>query len=255
MQSDINYLQRSKFLMTVAIVIGVVSLLLSIVKNMVTNHWALNRDNVACIPAETEQSHPIVYRQTTMHPAAQDALLKSFVESYVHLTLDEQIVDYHQVSNSENYKDAKLSKSKLTAIEMSTGIEKALNMKKYSQSNELYYSLKKGNLGWVFLIDDILIHGVPESGSVLAVVRGEYQVTYDKAKADLPHQLWGYREIHLLINQGIPTENSSGAYNNKYGWFVTWSATQTLTPDQKEKLSERTFDYYHMKEIQGVNKK
>ena len=249
MQDEIKYLQKTKILMTIAIAIGIFSLLLSIVKDFVTQHWALNRDNVVCIPSEVEHGYPMVYRQTTMHPTEQDALLKSVVEAYVHYTQDEQIVDYHQVSSNENYQEARLSKYKLLAIEMSSGVEKALNMKKYSKSNDMYYTLKKGNLGWVFLIDDILIHWIPESGSVLAVVRGEYQVTYDKSKTDLPHQLWGYKEIYLMLDQGVPTESSKGGYSNKYGWFVTWSSTQEVAPDKIQKLNDRSYNYYTMRDI------
>jgi hypothetical protein len=194
----------------------------------------------------------MVYRQTTMNPTEQDALLKEFVEHYIHFTQDEQIVDYHAVTSAERYKDGRLSYAKWAAIEMSEGIEKALNMKRYSTSNETFYTLKQGNMGWVFLIDDLMLMGDPHSGSVIAVVRGEFQVTYDKVKSDLPSKLWGYREIHLVLNQGLPEFNDkTGKYENKYGWYVTWSHTETLTPDQKDKLSARSNDYYLLKDIKN----
>lgn len=249
MQSDIKFLKKSQAMMTAAILCGVVCLTLSYAKNFVMERWALSRDNVACIPAESEHSFPIVYRQSADHPVENDALIKSFVDAYIHLTLNEQIVDYHAPSGATRYKDAMLSKAKWAAIEMSTGLERSLNMKRYEESSEVFYTLKKANVGWIFLVDDIMIKGIPESGTVYAVVRGEFQVTYDKVKSDLPNKLWGYREIHLLVNQGIPSGNmENGQYNNKYGWYVTWSANNTLTPDQKDKLGNRTADFYMMKD-------
>jgi hypothetical protein len=245
MQTEIGYLKKSQGWMIIALAISVISFALLLLNIIAVKHWALERDNVACIPADVEHAEPMVYRQTTIHPTEQDSLLKEFVDSYIHLTQDEQIVDYHSPTSDSRYKDARLNYSRWGAISMSEGIERSLNMKRYSSSDETFYTLKRGNVGWVFNIDDILIHGAPQTGTILAVVRGEFQMTYDKVKLDLPAHLWGYREIHLLINQGIPRYNEKdGKYENKYGWYVTWSHSENLTPAQKEKLSERSSDYY-----------
>ena len=231
-----------------ASILGALALGASVFKNIVTENWAKSRNTVACVPADTEQAFPFAYHQTSSHPIYNDATIKSFVEEYIHATLDEQIVDYHKVSNNQRYDNARLSRQKWKAIEMSCCGEKALNLQKYTESNEVFYTLKQGNMGWVFLIDDILIMPGQKNGAVLAVVRGEFQVTFDKVKKDLPPRLWGYREIHLIINEGVPIESSKDEVINKYGLFVASSSMQTLSPEQKAQRSKRNHDYYLRKE-------
>lgn len=241
---ETKYLKKTNALLTFAIILGVLALGASVFKNIITENWAKSRNTVACIPAESEYAFPIVYHQTSAHPIPNDALVKSFVEEYIHLTLDEQIVDYHKVTNNQRYNDARLSQSRWQAIEMSCCAEKALNLQRYTESNEVFYTLKQGNMGWVFLIDDILIMPGQKNGATLAVVRGEFQVTFDKVKVDLPPRLWGYREITLLINEGVPVEDTKGNFVNKYGMFVAWSSMQTLSPEQKESRANRNHEYY-----------
>jgi hypothetical protein len=250
MENEINYLRKSQGWMTIALLIGVIAFILLIGTIMSVKHWALDRDNVACIPADIEHAEPMVYRQTTIHPTEQDALLKEFVDTYVHLTQDEQIVDYNSPTNDGRYKDVRLNYSRWGAIELSEGIERSLNMQRYKASDEIFYTLKRGNIGWVFNIDDLIIHGAPQTGVVLAVVRGSFQVTYDKVKSDLPAHLWGYREITLLITQGIPRfDEKNSRYENKSGWYVTWSHSQNLNPADFERLSQRSSDYYLQEEF------
>jgi hypothetical protein len=250
MNSDTNYLKSARTMMIIAITFTIIAFGLSTIKDFVTERWALKKQNIACIPADVDHSFPLVYRQTAMNVTEQDALLKSFVYNYIHLTQDDQIVDYHAISNSERLKDAMLSKSRYAAIQMSLGIERGLNMKRYEESSEKYTVLKKGNMGFLFFIDDIIIQGIPQSGSVQAVIRGEVQLTYDKNKTDQRNRFWGYKQIFLTINQGIPQTNpKDDSYENKYGWYVTWSVTQELTPDEKEKLSSKSSDYYLLNEL------
>lgn len=247
---DLENLKKAQGVMLIAIILGITSLVFSIVKNITTERWLSQKNMVACIPADTEFAHPIVYHQTAANPIQSDAMLKTFVAEYIRLTQNESLVDYHKISQNQRYDKAQLSQSKWKSIEMSTGAEKALNMDKYSKSSEIFKTLDQGNMGWVFLIDDILIFDGGNTGTILAVVRGEFQVTYDKVKVDLPSKLWGYREIHLLINQGVPleTEEANDEYINQYGLFVSWSNTNILTPDQKDKLTLRNSNYYMMKE-------
>ena len=245
-----NSLKRAQGMLYIAITVGVFALFASVVKNIVTERWLKEKDMVACIPADTEASHPIVYHQTIQNPIIDDAYIKSFVEEYVHLTQDEQIVDYHQVTSNARYQNARLSQAKWKAIEMSVGTEKALNMEKYYQSNEIFYTLQQGNMGWVFLIDDIILKAVPNSGAVLAVVRGEFQVTYDRVKVDMPPRFWGYREMRFMINQGNETIDSKENELNKYGVYVAWSNVEILTPEQKEARFKRNYDYYLLEEHQ-----
>lgn len=243
---SIKDLKKMQAFVTLALVIAAISLLASIVKNMVIEQWAKSRDEVACVPADTEQAFPFVYAQTAFNSTQNDAVLKSFVEQYIHYTQDEQIVNYHAISKDGRYDNIRLSESKLKAIEMSVdeSAERALNMKKYADSNDTLQSLKKCNCGWIFLIDDIILTQSVNVGITVAVVRGEFQVTYDRVKTELPSELWGYREIVLELHQGIPTKDAKDNNLNKYGIFVNWSFTRILSSTEKIKLSERNYDYY-----------
>lgn len=245
----LDSLKKAQGIMTFAIILGVLALVMSIVKNIATERWLAQKNMVACVPADVENSFPMVYYQTAAHPLQSDAYMKSFINEYVSLTLDENAVDYHQLTQHQRYDKARLSQSKWKAIEMSVGAEKALNMQRYADSDQVYKIIDQGKMGWVFLIDDILLFPGQNTGTTLAVVRGEFQVTFDKVKVDLPPRLWGYREMHFLINQGVPTEDTKGDnYINQYGLYVSWSNTNILTPEQKEKLSSRNSNYYMMEE-------
>lgn len=246
---NIKELKKIQSYIIIALIIASVSLFASIIKNMVTERWAKSRDVVACIPADTDNSYPMVYAQSEYHPVQSDALLKSFVEEYIRNSQDQQFVNYHTISKDGRYENIKLSNALLKAIEMSAdnSLEKALNMKKYGESYDTLQMLKKCNCGWQFLIDDMLLFPSVNAGETVAVVRGEFQITYDITKIDLPNELWGYREITLLLKQQIPTKDAKGNYLNKYGIFVTWSYTRILSSIDRELLSLRNYDYY-MKE-------
>jgi hypothetical protein len=245
----LDSLKKAQGIMMVAIALGVIALLMSVVKNVVTERWLSQKNTVACIPADVEHAHPLVYHQTASNPVQNDAYMKSFVYEYLALTLNENAVDYHQLTQNQRYDKARLSQSKWKSIEMSVGAERALNMERYADSDKVYKILDQGKMGWVFLVDDLLLFSGPNTGTTLVVVRGEFQVTFDKVKVDLPPRLWGYREIHLLIQQGVPVEAKDGeSYINQYGLYVSWSNTNILTPEQKDKLAERNMNYYLMEE-------
>lgn len=245
----LDNLKRAQSIMILAITLGILALGMSVFKNIVTERWLSQKNTVACIPSDVEHAHPLVYHQTAANPVQSDAFVKSFVAEYIRLTENEAVIDYHQLSQNQRYDKAQLSQAKWKAIEMSVGAERALNMDKYSNSKDIFKVLDQGDMGWVFLIDDILLFDGHNTGTTLAVIRGEFQVTFDKVKVDLPPRLWGYREIHLLINQGVPLESSNGEnYVNQYGLYVSWSNTNILTPEQKDKMSERNANYYLMKE-------
>jgi hypothetical protein len=249
---EMTIIKRTQFLAIAAMAAGAIALSLSTVKSFLLNRWVSKRENVACVPADAEYTHPVVYRQTFSHPVDSDAKLKTFVEQYVHLTEDESIVDYHAVTTHERYDKAKLSKNKWQAIEMSTGLEKINRMRSYGDSNELYRMISDGGVGWNFLIDEIIIHGIPQTGPILAIVRGQYQVTYDKAKVDLPHKLWGYKELRFIIIQGAPSKDAAGNYLNKTGLFVNWSQSEDISPEDREKLTNADKDVY-LKPIESEN--
>lgn len=247
MRETERFKQMNRYLV-LAMIMGGLALVSSFVKNIFTEKWAKNRNKVACIPADINSPLPLVYHQTSSHPVYNDSEIKAFVEEYIHATLDEQIVDYHKATNNKRYDNARLSRKKWKAIEMSCCAEKASNFKRYAESNEVFYTLQQGNMGWIFLIDDIMIIPGQRSGAVVAVVRGEFQVTYDRVKADLPPRLWGYREITLIINEGLPIEDTKDNIINKFGYYVAFSSMQTLTPKQKANRTQRNYDYYLRKE-------
>lgn len=243
---NIRDLKKLQAYITLAIVVGIIAGFSSVVKNIVTERWAKSRDMVACIPSEITQAYPLVYAQTAYHPVQSDAMVKSFVEQYIHLTQDEQIINYHALSKDGRYNSVKLSEDKLKAIEMAApeSPERAMNMKKYADSQDTLQRLKKCDCGWVFLIDDILVLPDLQSGSSIAIVRGEFQVTYDRIKTELPDRLWGYREIVLQLEQGIPTQDTTDNYLNQNGIYVRWSYSRLLSSGEREKLEKRNYDYY-----------
>lgn len=244
----ITDLRRAKGIMTVAIALGVVSLFMSMFKNVITERWLKQKTNVACVPADVENSHPFIYRQSAYNSVQNDAYVKSFIEEYIRLTQNEQTVDYHRLSQNDRYDKARLSEAKWKAIEMSSGIERAANMKRYGDSSEIFKQLDTSNMGWVFLVDDLLLFQI-SNGNMLAIVRGEFQVTYDRVKRELPAKLWGYREIQLIIEQSVPVDGEEDdEYVNKYGLYVVESNVRVLSQEQKNKLSKRTKDYYLLEE-------
>lgn len=255
MENDIKFIKRAQSALMIAIFFMVTAIILSFLKAFVMERWALKRDNVACVPADVEFGHPMVYHQSAANSVNQDAFIKTFVAQYVHLTQDEQIIDYHTVRPEDRYKDAQLSSSKWSAIQMSLGKEKEYNVRAYAKSSDNFYILKKNNMGWNFLIDDILLFGAPHTGSVLAVVRGQFQVTYDNSKTEVPPHLWGYREIYLLLGQGEPSIGKNGDFINKYGWYVTWSSMQKISQDKKNKLSLLNQDYYLLDDFKSYDSK
>ena len=101
--NETKYLKKTNALLLLAIILGVLSLGASVFKNIITENWAKSRNTVACIPADVEYSFPFAYHQSSAHPVQNDALIKTFVEEYIHMSLDEQIVDYHKVTNNQRY--------------------------------------------------------------------------------------------------------------------------------------------------------
>lgn len=238
-----NGLKKIQGIMAISIILVIIALLSSVIKNVVLERWLSQKEFVSCIPADVSNTHPFTYHQTINNPVQSDALIKSFVEEYVHLVYNEQIVDYHQVTDHDRYKNSNNSEAKRKAMNMSAGPELGLNERRYVDSNEVFYRLQKSNMGWIFNIDDILVFPGQNNGATLIIVRGSYQVTYDKVKVDLPSSLWGYREVVLLVQQMMPTEDKEGDVN-KNGLFVTYSTENILTPAKKTELDDKAYNYY-----------
>lgn len=241
MKENKNPYDQARTLLLAGIVISALTLIGTFASTIMTKNWAKNRDTIACVPTDIEHSFPIVYHQTAFNPTTNEALVKTFVQKYVEFSQNEQVVDYHRPSNNSRYKYNLLSEYKEKAVNMSIGSAEIKNKEKWANSPDVYETLKKSNAGWIFLIDDIIMDFIPESGVYLAVVRGEFQVTFDKAK--LPnsyHALWGYKEIHLLIQQGV----SRGDKVNKYGLYVSEEKVYSLSSKEKEKYTQRVHDHY-----------
>jgi len=243
---NIRQIKKMQSYIVFALILAVISLLASIAKNMVIEQWAKSRDVVACVPTEIEEPFPMVYAQTSAHPIKSDAALKNFVEQYIHAAFNEQAVDFHQISNDGRYDSVRLSASKLKAIEMSMpdSLARTLNMKRYADSPQTLQMLKKCNCGWIFNIDDIIVKQDVNSAKTFVWVRGEFQVTYDDVKVQLPDELWGYREISLAIEQGVPMIDAKGNNLNRDGRYVSFEYTRLLSSDDKEKLTDKKYNFY-----------
>lgn len=244
---EIDSLVKAQGYLKVAYLFGFIAAITWLARGVVVEHWATTRDLTACIPAETDSSFPMVYQLNSSHPVDDRTKMTSFIEKYVHLTEDEQIVDYTRVTQDSRYDKTKLSSSLWQATGMSLNKEKTLNMKKYADSYEVYRILDQGNVGWVFLIDSILTQGVEESGYTVVVVRGHYQQTFDRVKLDLPAQLWGYKEIRYFVQQGSPVFEGEGVNQraiNRWGYYVAWSMKETIPQEVAQRLRERDSRYY-----------
>ena len=198
-------------------------------------HWVNKKKTLVCIPNKLEYTYPLVYQQSQINPPNDDAMLKQFIAKYIRLSMNEEVVDYFRVSNDRRYDKARLSKAKWEAIQMTEGIERQLALTRYSKSNEMFNMLEASNTGWTFLIDAILVKAAPGARGWVAIVYGEYQMTRDKVKTELPHQFYGYKEIILFISQQAPTiDKENGKVLNKPGLYVNMSEIRTLSAESRE---------------------
>lgn len=238
---EIQSNKRVQKTLILALASCLISAVLVFVKSIIVDRAALRRESVSCVPVDQELTFPLVYHQTSANPVNTDALVKTFILEYISLTQDENYINYHATTDNSRYDEAKLSEGLWKALEMSVGIEKALIQKKYADSVDTFKFLKANNVGWVFLPDAILINSLPEAGSYRVVVRGEFQITYDKAKIDVPHGLLGYKEITYVLVQADPTEDRSGEPLNKSGLFVAYSQVEDLDPMKRSEYYKKDF--------------
>src|SRR5690606_10469997 len=106
-----------------------------------------------------------VYIQSAAHPINHDAKMQLFIEEYVHLTRNEQIIDFHKLvaeeSGEKRFDKARLSDAKWKAIFMAKGAERGLNEKRYAESSDIYNILDKDKKSIIFFIDEIITMPVP----------------------------------------------------------------------------------------------
>lgn len=238
--SETKRMKNAQFLSIVALGFCLISVLLNIARGYVLDAWVAKKENVVCVPSDSEYTFPIVHSQSFYNPVYEDAKVKTFVAEYIRLTKNESVVDYHSVTSSERYEKAKLSQNKWTAIEMSTGEEQVRAKDAYAKSSDLYKYLSENGVGWVFLIDKIIVRPAPGTGTLVAEVFGEYQTTFDQAKVDVPHETFGYKVVTLLIVQGLPSSDGKGAPLNKSGLYVYSSTEQTLDPSAYREIRDHS---------------
>lgn len=242
---EIIQARRNQFLITVTVVMGILAGILGVVREYSVNAWLARKENVACVPSTIEVALPFAYYQSTFHPVNQEAKIKQFIEQYVHLTKDESVVDYHKLSNKDRYWDsAQFSKKFWTAIDQSLEIEQKLNRQRFADSPETYRFLKENKVGWTFNIDTILPFGMTEAGAYVVQVRGEYQISYDQAQVEVPHRLYGYKEITYLVMTSVPSYAPDGQPLNKYGFYVIDSTERDVSPAERKKLNEQNYQMY-----------
>tara|TARA_Y100000034_G_scaffold136040_1_gene210438 strand:- start:4024 stop:4794 length:771 start_codon:yes stop_codon:yes gene_type:complete len=248
---EINLGKSMTKMLTILIGIVCFTFLFDIIKDAYIQRSIENRDYMACIPNDMSISYPIVYHQGTTNPVVNNALINSFIEEYVKLTQDEKIINYHSEINNNRYKDAtSFSESRKKAIYMSLigSPEREKNLRMWSESNKTFNRLKQANMGWVFLIDDIIPQGVPGTPLYHIVVRGEFQAIYDNAKRpvdqQLPAKLWGYKEFRYQVVVNSPDMTVDDKYLNKYGIYVSSSSERDINPLEKDRYTKRNHDFY-----------
>jgi len=201
--------------------------------------WANNRGEAVCVPLG-ENVFPMIPYLPVVTEEQDDAKLFTFIEKYIKSTFDERIVNYHRPTNLGRYSDAFLKDTLLDSIEMSLGSAKEENMKKYANSDETARQLRACKCGWIFNIHAIeSIQKTNFNGVVHATILGEFQVTYDGAKTNLPHRLWGFKRIWLTISQGTPSRTSKGEYKNKYGLYVSSQEIEAVPYELRDKLNQQ----------------
>lgn len=246
MEKDTKEIQEMSNRITLLILAVVIALASSVLKNFINEKWARERDELACVP-DVENHYPGVYIQSAAHPINHDAKMQSFIEEYVHLTRNEQIIDFHKLVNekdgSKRYDKARLSDAKWKAIFMSKGAERGLNKKKYSESSDMYSYLDRDKKSIIFLIDEIITLPVPMSMHTAVIVRGQFESIYDSAEQDkqnLPPEFLGYREIKYIVETSFPRADDKENWENKPGFYVIWSSERILNPGEKLLLSKKS---------------
>lgn len=242
---EIVQARKSQLLITATVVIAIIAASTGIIREFVINDWLTRKENVACVPSTIEASLPFVYYQSAFHPVNQESKIKTFIEQYVHLTKDESMVDYHKLTNKDRYYDsAQFSKKYWTAMDQSLETEKKINMQRFTDSSETYRFLKENKVGWIFNIDTILVNGLTDAGAAVVTVRGEYQVSYDQAQVEVPHRLYGYKEVTYIVLLSTPSQTPDGQLLNKNGYYVIDSYERDISPVERIKLNELNSKFY-----------
>lgn len=240
---EISELSNRVYLLIIAVIIAFVA---SVGKNLINEKWARERDEVACVP-DIETNFPGVYIQSAAHPINHEAKMQTFIEEYINLTRNEQIIDFHKLVAEEEgekrFDKARLSDAKWKAIFMAKGVERALNEKRYAESSDIYNLLDKDKKSIIFLIDEIITMPVPLTMNTAVIVRGQFDAIYDtseKENQNLPPEFLGYREIKLIVESSFPRMDEKDNWENKPGFYVIWSSESILSPGEKLLLEKKS---------------
>lgn len=200
--------------------------------------WVNNREEAVCVPTG-DNAFPLIPFMPAIDRPQDDAKLYTFIEKFVKNVYDERVTDYHRPTNLGRYKNAFLKTPLREAINMTEGVAREDIQRKFADSDETIRRLRGCDCGWIFNIHAIeSISRINPSGSVYVTVLGEFQITYDSVRVQLPHELWGFKRIHLMINQGAPRTNEHNEVTNAYGLYVTYQEMEEIPITEKRKLNE-----------------
>lgn len=219
----------------ILIIVGIYFLLVA------EESWFKRRSEAVLIP-EFKYTYPMIPYMSANTKEMQNAKLATFIEQYIKSVYDERAINYHKPTNQSRSAQNYLKTSLMQAAEMSRSRAKKENIEKFSNSNETYKRLMQCNCGWIFNISAIeSVQTTPYHDTIIVSVLGDFQVTYDQAKSDLPHKFWGFKRLWLTIVQDIPSRDKSGKFVNEYGLYVIDQYMEELDYSEKDELLKTVF--------------
>lgn len=224
------------------VIIGGISLLATFLLTVSNHRWKEKKRVAVGIPTKSEFTYPLIpYLAVWDHPDAPK--LYSFIENYVHWTVEETLDQYEKQSSSDKNRIAYLKNKLQLAIYSSDGPEKARNTEKYIASSATYSRLLQCDCGVNFNIDAIeSIQSTPRSGVIYVTVLGEFQVSYNGIVMERPDKrMAGYKRLHYIIIQGLPEKDTQNQFTNKYGMYVIRNWEESVSRDVKVDLFKKAF--------------
>jgi hypothetical protein len=224
------------------VVLGSLTLLITFFL-MISNHrWKEKKRVAVGFPTKSEFVYPLIpYLAVWDHPDAPK--LYSFVENYIHWTVEETLDQYEKQTSSDKSKLDYLKNKLQFAIYASDGPERARIKDKYTDSASEYARLTQCDCGLNFNIDAIeSVQSTPRSGVIYVTVLGEFQTSYNgiiRKKAD--SRMAGYKRLHYMIIQGIPMRDTEDQFVNKYGMYVIRMWEEPISRDVKVDLFKKSF--------------
>lgn len=241
-QEELVRNRRQQMMITLLVTVSIICALSFVARSMVSSYWLEKKDSVACIPDRIDAPSPMVYFQSAYHPAQEDSKMKQFVLDYVRFTKNESFINQHKIKNNR-YDDLMLSKSLLAAVDLSVGVERMINQRRFKESSNQLKFLKENKVSFDFLVKSIIVQGIQGSGAARVIVRGKYQAAFDGAQIDMPTRYLGEREITYIITAADSVEDEQRT-QNKYGYYVIDSFEVMLQPAKAKELDSRARKSY-----------